>query len=510
MDTPYHQRLANIFNVNHNIFSILATRTFQNLAVRRWAQLRRDEGQHIYQNELSIARQFVLDGLFAYPLKIQSGAYIPIERLHTQIVELYTHHQAFADSETLWWKVSADNRNLWHKNEAWTLSPLSVFHSQSYLHVYDFMTARIKETNINFTSCVSETDMEEFLTTFDGSEIMYNEEKIPQKLFIGGDWQTHVCELNATPANTANLLIGVCWRCGIHKEYLRNEWYNDPFNWHADLLQISDFPNAAYSFLPLEMRRYCLMHGVSNLLSNCLKLIYNRLLPRSRKRGQMKDIMELARHNWDEEKPLPPHLMKRFFTLRLQVPLSQVFELSCQIYQLKWNVEPFSFLLTYNKIVEMLLDSVRVYKEFAYKEHPDLADLQCLLIARTAILSVHARFHWWLAPTTHFLTNHSIDDIREDRTGYHTLQEGPEANNRYDRTQGRTTFTGDALGAGHESPYEYLLNQQTLRHIFVRTGYAPPSHQLPLATTPSIHTAATTISPPAHAPTTLQPGCHWF
>ena len=94
-----------------------------------------------------------------------------------------------------------------------------------------------------------------------------------------------------------------------------------------------------------------------------------------------------------------------------------------------------------------------------------------------------------------------LDDIMEDATAYHTLQEGTEAQNREDKTQGCETFKGVVSTPQGESAFQYILNQQTLEQILSFNEYAPPSHQIPTTYNSTTTTTRDSILPPKHSPT---------
>lgn len=492
--------IAQQYDTNHNIYSMLATKTFQHLSIREWVQTRKDSGQVSAKNELCSLRQSLLVDVGAHRLQVESGAYVDVENLFNRVVDTYTAQHAFTGDKTFWWKLSSDNRRLYHHNQVWTLSPHNVYQSQSPLHVYDIMVARIPERHIPFTTCVGETNMEGFLPTIEDTVITYQSEEISNKLFIGGDWMTHVCELKCLFPNTTSFLGYVCWRCAIDKQYLRTGYLEDPFQWHGEALQISDFPNATYDFAPLESRRYCPMHGVSNMLSNFLKSLFDDLPLYSKRKALLKNVMHRVKHGWDPKQPLSANVMKEFFRRNLHKEVSQLFVHPCKLHKLAWPTTPHSFWLTTAQVVEMGLDSIRVYKQYVYKQHPSTYDYNSLLIARDCILTTHAHFKWPQAPTTHFLTNHSLHDFGEDGTAFHTLQEGTEAQNRDDKAIGREAFKADATVTMHESPSQYILNQQTLKQLFTHYGYAPPSHQLPTEPRHNPLITVHEIEPPIYAP----------
>ena len=245
--------------------------------------MRQDSELHIYRNEISSYCKQLLYFHTAHKLYSEKGAWLNLEDHFNNVVELYTFQNAFLDTEVFIWKLASDNRKLWGHNQAWNFTPCSVVHSQSPIHTHDIMIAHMPEKNFRFSGCVAETNIEDFLSPFEDVVITYQNKPHYQKVIVGGDWLTHCCELGAVLPNTHNLWEMVCWKCGVNKHYLKSGYLEDPFHWNPELLTIADFPNAVYHFLPLELHRYCMMHGVSNLLSNCLKNLYNDLPKGSRK-----------------------------------------------------------------------------------------------------------------------------------------------------------------------------------------------------------------------------------
>lgn len=339
---PHTHRFP-VYDINTDIMELLATKTYQHISIHEWVQTHRDSGQVIQKNALSTTRQQLLQGIFSNQLHFEQGAFHSTEQVYNRIVELYTTQHGFDDSETLWWKLSSNNRRLWKHNQVWTLSPLSVYHSQSPLHIQDLMIAHIPERHIPFTSCVAESAMGDFLPTLEDMVVTYNNKEHYQKVFAVGDWMTHCCELNCTPPNTTSLHLPVCWRCGIDKQYFRTDWLEDPFYWQGETMTLSDFPDAAYHFLPLDLHQYCMMHGVANMVSNCLKNLYCDLPLYARKKGDFKHIMAEIQHSWEPDRPLIPRLMKEFFHHNLTEKLSCLYELPCKIYSLKWPTTPHTY-----------------------------------------------------------------------------------------------------------------------------------------------------------------------
>jgi len=170
--------------------------------------------------------------------------------------------------------------------------------------------------------------------------------------------------------------------------------------------------------------------------------------------------------------------MKEFFQYQLHTLIPPIFDTQ-HLHHLTWPCTPHSFVRSTSAIVTILLDSVCVYKDFAYTPLPTPEDFHSIHVARDCILSIHAHFKWRLAPTTHYMTNHAILEAEEDGTAYNTLQEGVEHKNQDDKHEARVTVKGSDKPA----PHEHMLNQQDLRLTLTYLGYAPPSHT-PINVTP--------------------------
>jgi hypothetical protein len=477
---PYYHSVVS--DPNASITSLLATKTFFRIPLSVWEAMRKDAHLPVYRNELQQVRHTLLSPSLSHPLHNEKGAYLDLHAYFEEIVSTYlTQHAIFTTNigtaQSWKWKLSWDNRYLWGKNEGWSLSPLNTLHLQSPQHVYNVMVAHIPERNIPFTNCVVESNMEDFFGDFENMIVSLNGEEIQQQLILNSDWMAMCCELDCTLPNTANLWKGVCWKCGSDKQILRHSWLEHPFKWYDELLTIHDFPNAALSVVPLSSRRYCWMHGISNLLSNCLTNCHALLPAKSSSRHQFHQTLFMILHNWKPTKALIPKQMKQFFHLKLHHTIPQAFS-QHDLHHLPWLMEPHTFIRSTSNTIAMLLDSVRTYFEFAYMPLPSSQDFKLLNIARNCILSVHACFGWRLAPTTHYMTNHAIKDAERDGTAYHTLQEGVEHGNQEDKHEARVTFKGSYYGEMNETAWEHMLNQQRLKLKLTSLDYAPPPYSL--------------------------------
>ena len=493
------------YPVHESLHQLLATKTFAHTSTTKWREQRMNSSLPIHRSKLSSLRQELITPSLSHSLHSHTGAYINLEPYFNDITTTYTSLNALYTSDVgvkSWlWKLSWDNRYLWGKNEAWNLSPLNVAHNQSPMHVHDIMIARIPERPTPFTNCVLESHIDKFFTDFDSRTILHQGEEIYQSLMLCSDWMAMCCELDCTLPNTPLLYKVVCFKCAATKELLRTTWLDDPFQWHDELLTIFDFPNAAFSTIPLSVRRYCWMHGVSNLISNSLINLHDLLPARSAQCSQFHHLISTICKHWHPTKVLIPKQMKEFFALHLHKQLHPLYS-QTQLYHLSWPVEPHSFMHTTSNVVAMLLDNVRVYYEFAYTHTPTDDDYCSLLVARDCILAVHALFKWRLAPTTHYLTNHAITDAQTDDTAYNTLQEGVKHKNKYDIAERTVTMQGCYIAPTHETPFEHMLNQQHLRLAFTYLGYAPTTYTpTPVQAHPS-QINQTVVTPPRFAPLT--------
>lgn len=126
---------------------------------------------------------------------------------------------------------------------------------------------------------------------------------------------------------------------------------------------------------------------------------------------------------------------------------------------------------SYVQMVEMVLDSIRVYKEFAYTKWPTEEHYAVLDQARHALLSTYASQKWKLTPTTYFMNSHAIEFAVEDGTGYFTLQEGVEIEHCGDKLDLDHTFKGNQIDGIGKTRWQQILDHQELKHILY--GKAP-------------------------------------
>ena len=143
----------------------------------------------VFKNRINLLRRNLLGDYQSSRLRGLKGAFVDLNHHIDKVVEVYGRNEMFDDdSEVYIWKVSWDNRGLAGKNEAWTLSPMSVPLSQSMTHAHDIMIAAINEKNIDMNLAVSNAEFLDVLEEFENSTIIYNHEEKYQKLILCADW----------------------------------------------------------------------------------------------------------------------------------------------------------------------------------------------------------------------------------------------------------------------------------------------------------------------------------
>jgi hypothetical protein len=258
----------------------------------------------------------------------------------------------------------------------------------------------------------------------------------------------------------------------VNKHYLATSWCEQPFQIDPVLLSITDWPNAVLYSLPLEKRRYCWMHGVSNLLSNAIKHLYQFLPTNSPIRTAVKQCIQQCKPKWKPKSAIVPKEMKLFYAKHLDVSFIGLFQTFKHPVQLQWPGYVDGYTLTFNQMVDMFIDAIRVYKEFAYTPWPTSMDVMVLEQARSVVLSIYAAHQWTPEITTHYMTSHAIEFVKLDGTAYFTLQEGVEHANYVDKQDIECTFKGTSIATTGRNRWQQLLDHQQLQHHLIVMGKA--------------------------------------
>lgn len=490
---------------------ILADKVFNAYSWKRWQQQRVREGKPVYRNQLQALSRTLLDGFHSSQLTFNTGAYFPLQTLLEFLLSFYHHFNAIAPhpnkkTRTIDIKVSWDNRLLFGKNQAFSLSLRDTPSSQSSQHVHNFAIASGKETTPLIRQVATECGLDDFLAALEDSRVVLGDEDFPLDYFISVDWISLVMELGdcGRPA-TADESEIVCAFCGANKKLLRRDWLQDPFKFYTTTLSIADFPSCALPSVPLHKRRYCWMHGITNMLVNCLRKAYFLLVLPSAML-QFKRVMEDCHVGYDPAQrtkhSLAPIEMKFFFQHKLHELLAPLFTNNQHPHSLPWN-GPYIFSITTQQMIFTLLDSIRVYYHFGYTLFPNPQNFDMLLLARNTIVSVHAYNEWQLEPSLHWMLNEGIEYAKEDGTAFHTLQEGVEHSHVDDKKARFGTMKTMLETEQGYSCWQQILNTQHLQKILAMKNKAQEYFKIKSTEEYNTPYTAMDITPPLYAPSYL-------
>jgi hypothetical protein len=279
------------------------------------------------------------------------------------------------------------------------------------------------------------------------------------------DWMSGVPVLGSAVPSHRFADAAVCGWCDVTKGELNEGWREaDPFRWHTCI----DAPTSLLPSLNRSDCRYCAMHGCTRMLCGALQSL-RAAAPRGQ-RGPFAAVISRVRRGWNSKAKLRCCEMK--LILDDPVLLRDAAALFGQHYIELQQPNGQLQRLQLRHAVHLLLDSIRVFRQFSYLRIPRSSDFGVLLSARTAYISFYLAMAWKIAPAPHFMLNHFIDFSLTDRTAFFTLQEGAEHKHHDDRTDIKTT-----LGKGklHDhNGYQHLLDQQETRRQLVQLGYGPP------------------------------------
>jgi hypothetical protein len=196
---------------------------------------------------------------------------------------------------------------------------------QSTRHQAIIALAMITENNPNLRQLATETNIHELFPHINNLTININNELYALFLFLTSDWITHCNEIGIhEPQLAKDTEIG-CAFCGILMGELCHNWWQDPFKRHYCCTSITDYPNAVFSQLPIEQRRYCMMHAPNANLSNTLTNIYYLFSSNSPKRTQLKNLLHTLCSNWKPKKFLECKDTKHFFNTNFQNQILEIF-----------------------------------------------------------------------------------------------------------------------------------------------------------------------------------------
>jgi hypothetical protein len=510
VDTTMKKRYAPIIREEEEVDMeiLISTKTFNHLTWKQWTSMRKQDRKPIYRNRMMKKTRTLLAPIHASGLQFTAGAFLPLFTLCDQVYTLYKQFNAIGihpkkKTSALDLIVSLDNRMLLGKNEAFHIRYYDVVDAQNSKHVHDFAIAVGKENNELLTSVAEEVELNQFCSSYPTHFL--TQFGMDLNILYTSDWMAIVAELNCIRPNTSNIFDVVCWACAATRHDITIAWLKTPFALHELILEINDWPDATLHELPLEQRRYDWMHGVTNLLNNITHDLIAEV-PRMKpgKKKEFQKVMRRCHTDWTLESSLRPTDMKTFFSRHLDIDIASLYDDEVLL-DIKWPEEVEEFQLTTKKIVEMLLDAVRAYKDFAYTLHPTNEDFHVLWQARTVILSVYWVYGFPLKPTMHFMLNEALCLAWLDGTAYITLQEGAEHKNADDKEDKRNTMKKTVIDTTGESCWEQMLNTQQLRRVLTSHGYAPPDYTLFSIDNYLIVTDITPIHSVKHACTIIHP-----
>jgi hypothetical protein len=464
-----------------NIENLVSTKIFNHLTWKQWTSMRKQDKQPIHRNKMMKSIRGLLSSFHASSLQSQLGAFLPLVPLCDQIFELYKQFNAIGlhprkKSSSLDLIVSLDNRRLLGNNEAFHIRFYDVVDAQNSKHVQDFAIVVGKEDHELLTSVTNEVELNVFCSSYPSH--FFTQFGMHLNILFTADWMALVAELNCTRPSTSNIFDVVCWACGATRHEITVAWMRNPFVLHEMVLEIDDWPNAALFELPLEQRRYDWMHGVANLLNNITHDLCE-VVPRMKpgKKKEFQKVMSQCHPDWSSDSSLRPADVKKFLSLQLSNNIASLFD-DEEVLEFKWPEQPRTLHLTTKQMVEMLLDAIRAYQQFAYTLHPTDEHFHIVWQARTVVLSVYWRYALPLKPTMHFMLNEALFLAWLDGTAYITLQEGAEHKNADDKEDKRNTMKNTLIATTGESCWEQMLNMQQLRRVLTSHGYASYEHTL--------------------------------
>ena len=448
----------------------------------QWETLRKEENQPVYRHELQqLAAQILEDKPIPGNLpSLPKGAALPIEALYQQVIDSYSRKNLFFCSpysrfgRSLVFKFSFDNCYIYGaKSEALFIQPLSVRDPQKVSHVFTVAITKAKENNELLQQLIRDSNIVPWLSTLDTREFDLGDGIRGATCLIVADWMALVIELDSERPSSKSPEAHTRWACDITRRYLIAEWFADPFRTHRFTRTIADFPNSALRSIPLHNRRYCWMHGITNMLNNLVKDLYKNVLrARSSKKADFRELMEQVFPNCLPKSNLMPCHAKAFIRDRHYLGFAQLF-LGLEDTQISWpGRQP--VLMKTSDAVSMVFDAIRAYHDFGYTQWPSQQAFAAIQEARTAVLAFYAALNLRLKPTTHYMTSHAIDLAIADGTAYWTLQEAIEHQNGVNKYDSKLTMKSTPVGDDGQTGWHQLLKRQQLRRDLIEKGHGTP------------------------------------
>lgn len=471
MDPPLPQH-AQLVRETYDIHRILAEYRFGRFTSGAWRAHRQNAHRPVLRAELAAAERTLLNhaGNRAVAMELANGAFFALVPLVERLLISYIEFSGLLiEDGALRLKLSYDKRYIaGHGNVGFSVSFCDVLHPHnSAINTHTFAVVEADETALDLAVVFAEVRLNEAIAELqqlrleapDGAEFTF------EILFVG-DWMSLMPLIGYERPSTTNGDHNICGWCACIKDLLKGGWRGNPFYFH----DITDRCTELLPNLRVTSCRYCPMHGCTRMLCGALQLI--RAHAPHGQRGHMDDIMHAVRPHWKSNVALRCIEMKRFFSKR-----SNITDVAA-LYTRDLLDVPLPdgriFAIPRCVAIHRLLDSIRVFYEFAYREVPHNSDLDVLWSARNAYLGVFCALEWDLTPTAHYMTNHFIHFAKDDGSAHHLLQEGTEHHHHDDRVDLNTTVgRGVAWNTDGRTGFQQMLDQQEVRRLLVRMGYGP-------------------------------------
>ena len=466
---PQH---APLVRETYDIHRILAEFRFGRFTCQAWRDHRQHNDLPVLRAQLAAAERMLLDGAGnrAVAMALSDGAFFVLVPLVERLLITYIEFGGLlVEDGALRLKLSYDKRYIQgHGNIGFSVSFCDVHCPHNLaINSHTFAVVEADETAPDLAVIFAEMRLDEaivelqqlHLETPDGHTFTFD-------IFFVGDWMSLMPLIGYERPSTTNGDHNICGWCLCIKEFLKGGWRSDPFYFHGITNQWTELlPN-----LPVSLCRYCPMHGCTRMLCGALQLV--RAHAPHGARGRMDELMSTTRPRWTSNVALRCIEMKRFFSDRSNITdVATLYSTDLLCVPL-----PSGGVIHLPRCVAIhrLLDSIRVFYEFAYREQPHDNDINVLWSARHAYLGVFCALEWDLTPTAHYMTNHFIHFATNDGSAHHLLQEGTEHHHHDDRVDLATTVgRGIAWNTDGRTGFQQLLDQQEIRRLLVRMGYGP-------------------------------------
>jgi len=452
---------------------ILAQLARLRLNHRTWADFRDEQRQNrepVQRAVILRAEHTLLDvyGQLASPMAYANGAYIDIiHRIESQF-KMYCMFRALTKAEGLLRiKITWDARYILGKqNVGFIFNFCDVPHQHnSRIHSVLFGLADGSESVEDLAIYLQEMNFEEAVARLRALRVRApSGAEFGFEPIITTDWMSIGPFIGHERPATQVRTDRVCGWCGCEKGFLQTGWRTtDPFKWHP----IEHRPcNLAPSIATTDCR-YCPMHGCTRMLCGLLQAL--RASAPFGTRGTFEQLMSAIRPDWGDGSALRALDMKAFFDKdRLPESIAALFPTARITLPVPGGGNR---QLRECDAVLMVLDSVRVFKQFAYRLHPLPVDYDTLRTARTCYLAFYYAQNWQIDPAPHFMTNHFIQFAERDRGAFFALGEGAEHKHHDDKLAVRSTLGRGRCGRDGRSGMQQLLDQQSIRHVLVQLGY---------------------------------------